>query len=175
MSDERTKLLSAYVDLRDSLLRFLLRRTGSREIAEDLTQETWLRLAQAGALPAVSNPRAYVFRTAVNLAADHGRHQRLLPLAEDSEAALDQAVDPQPSPERIALSRAELQRLQQLVETLPPRCRAVFLLARFENLTYAEIGLRLNMSPKTAFSHMVRALALLQRDMAGSGTSGSEK
>ena len=64
MSDERAKILSAYVELRDALQRFLLRRTGSRETAEDLTQETWLRLAGAATVPAIANPRAYIFRTA---------------------------------------------------------------------------------------------------------------
>lgn len=163
MSDERAKILSAYVELRDALQRFLLRRTGSRETAEDLTQETWLRLAGATAVPAIANPRAYIFRTAANLAIDHGRRQAVLPVAENGDDILAATADPAPSPERAALSRAELARLAAVIEMLPPRARDVFVLARFDGLTYAEIGARLGISPKTAFSHMTRALLLIDQ------------
>jgi len=49
---------------------------------------------------------------------------------------------------------------------MPPRAREVFMLARFEGLSYVEIGQRLDISPKTVFSHMVSALERLrsQRD-----------
>lgn len=166
MSDERAKILSAYVELREALQRFLLRRTGSRETAEDLTQETWLRLAGTATVPAIDNPRAYIFRTAANLATDHGRRQKVLPMAESGEVLLAAAADPAPSPERAALSRAELARLATVIDGLPPRARDVFVLARFDGLTYAEIGARLGISPKTAFSHMTRALLLIDRAMA---------
>lgn len=93
MADDRSRILVAFIDLRETLTRFLARRTGSAETAEDLAQETWLRLAQTDALPAVSNMRAYIFRTAANLATDHGRRQRYLPAVENPHGAIAVIAD----------------------------------------------------------------------------------
>ena len=68
---------------------------------------------------------------------------------------------PGPHAEQVVLTRQELAILQQAVDELPPRCREVFVLARLEGPTYAQIGTRLGISPKTAFSHTVKALAHL--------------
>lgn len=67
------------------------------------------------------------------------------------------------------IGRQELERLQMLVDALPPRCRDVFLLSRIEGLTFVEIGQRLHISPKTAFGHMVTALEKLKTGMTPPG------
>ena len=48
---------------------------------------------------------------------------------------------------------------------MPAPCREIFLLVRVEGLTYVQIGERLGISPKTAYSRMVRALDLLKLGM----------
>lgn len=149
------------------LVRFLSRRVACRETAADLAQEAFLRMLRLAPAAEPRDTRAYLFRTAANLAIDHGRRQRILPRADDPEAALSVVEDPRPTPETVLMSRQELRQLQAAVESLPPRARQVFLLARVEGLTYAEIGARLGISPKTAFSHLVNALALLRTRMAG--------
>jgi RNA polymerase sigma-70 factor (ECF subfamily) len=162
MSCEREKLLSAFLEHRAALMRFLARRLGDATLAEDLTQETWLRAASGGGAAAIANPRSYLFRVAANLAIDHRRRvRRRGPEASPDAAAA--VADPAPSSEAVVLTREELRLLGAAIEGLPPRCRQVFLLARIEGLTYVEIGRRLGISPKTAFSHMVKALGLLQQ------------
>lgn len=154
------------------LLRFLVRRGASRETAADIVQESFERMLRTAPALDAGDGRAYLFRTAANLAADQGRRTRLAPLAGDGEAILSGVADPAPSPEASLLSRDELRRLAAAIDTLPPRARAVFLMARIDGLTFVEIGRRLGISPKTAFSHLTHALELLRARMAGPDGNG---
>ncbi len=169
MTTIRNILLAAFSEHQDSLKRFLARRLGNVTLAEDLAQETWLRAANAAA-PAdgtttLENPRAYLFRIAANLALDHQRHVNR---GVEIEAGpdFDSVADRTPSPEHVALHRSEFARLQRVVEGLTPRCRAVFILAKFEERTYAEIAETLGISRNTVITHMVTALAAIEREMA---------
>jgi RNA polymerase sigma-70 factor (ECF subfamily) len=49
---------------------------------------------------------------------------------------------------------------------LSPRCREVFMLGKFEGLSLAEIAARLNISRNTVVTHMVNALAAIEREMS---------
>lgn len=159
------RLLAIFGEQREALLRFLLRRVGNASLAEDLTQETGLRALGAGAAASIENPRAYLFRIASNLALDHQRHRRQGVELEDAEALGRAVPDRAPSPEAVALHRGELARLLAAVQELPPRCREVFVLAKFDGLSYAEIARRLGISRNTVITHMVAALKRLEREM----------
>jgi RNA polymerase sigma-70 factor (ECF subfamily) len=166
MADERHRLLSSFSEHREALLRFLQRRLNNFALAEDLTQETWLRAAGMRNAAPIDNPRGFLFRIASNLALDHQRHvgHRIeLPV---SPAITEAVADRQPSPESVTLHRSEMARLLQIVEGLSPRCREVFLLGKLEGLGLAEIGARLGISRNTVVTHMVNALAAIEREMA---------
>ena len=60
------------------------------------------------------------------------------------------------------LSKELQQQITEAINAMPPQCRTVFELSRFENLTYAEIASQLNISIKTVDKHMVKALKLLR-------------
>lgn len=164
MFKDREKLLYAFTEQRAALTRFLARRLGCAALAEDLAQETWLRLA-GRETAGIGNPRAYLFRIASNLAFDHQRHAGLGVEVEADAATVDAIADPKPTPEAEALQRSELARLLREVDNLPPRCREVFMLAKFEELSYAEIASRLGIAKNTVMVHMVKALATLERCM----------
>jgi len=165
MADDH-RLLSSFAEHRSALLRFLRRRLGNAALAEDLTQETWLRAANARGAAAIDNPRGYLFSIASNLALDHQRHVghrvELQAVAEVVEAVADH----QPSPENVVLYRSEFARLLRVVDQLSPRCREVFVLGKFEGLSLAEISQRLGISRNTVVTHMVHALAAIEREMA---------
>ena len=159
-------MLQSFVEHRDALLRFLTRRLDNAALAEDLIQETWLRAANlAPGAAAIDNPRSYLFRIATNLVLDHQRRVGYGIELQASETVVATVADTQPSPEQTALHRSELARLLQVIDDLPPRCREVFLLCRFEGLSHAEIAERLNISRSTVVSHVVNALAALEREM----------
>lgn len=143
------------------LKRFLQRRGVSTDTAADLTQDTFLRLLVGTPSAPIGNARAYLFRTANNLSIDLARRQRLLPLIDDAEAVFGSLADESPSAERVVMSRQELAILQRALDEVPDGPRDVFL-ARLDGLTFDEIGRRLGIPTRTAFSRMVKVLAHLK-------------
>lgn len=141
------------------LQRFFRRRVNSPETAADLTQETFLRLLRAGPAATLRDPKAYLFRTARNLVIDHHRSAKDRHSSPVADAEWRALRDPHPSPEATVLSREELDVVRQAIADLPPRGREVFLLHKFEGLSYAEIAGRLGIAKNTVVVHMVRSLA----------------
>jgi RNA polymerase sigma-70 factor (ECF subfamily) len=170
MSKAHDKLLSIFTEQREALTRFLTRRLGSATLAEDLTQETWVRAASGG-VATLTNPAGYLFRIASNLALDHLRHVGQGIEVQVDEKAAASVPDPAPWPEAVALHRGELNRLLRAVEGLSPRCREVFVLVKLDGLSYGEVAHRLGISKNTVMVHMVKALSTLEREM-GASTEG---
>lgn len=154
------------------LLRFLARRLACRHTAEDLLQETYLRCLEKPP-EALENPRAYLYRVAGNLAVDHfRRHNRrseheALDLDEEGLEIADAGQDV----ETMVFSRQQVEQLKQAVEELSPRCREVFILHKFEHLSYAEVAAKLGISESTVVKHMVAALAHCRRRVLGDGVT----
>ena len=125
------------------------RRYGHQD-AEDIIQETWLRLASAVSLSQIHHPKAFLLRIAANLALTRGRRRKLALRAETMAAS---------TRDRIEADQAENLTLAQIVFGLPEPLRDVFLLSRIDGLTNAQIADRLGVSPKTVEWRMTRALA----------------
>lgn len=147
---------------RTELTSFLRRRVSSPEVAADLTQEAFLALWTARPDKPVVDGRAYLFRTAANLAINHNRRERILHFVADPDAAFDVLADDAPSPERVVLSRQELGIIYRTLCEFSPTQRAVFMLSRLDGKTFVEIGRLLDIPPQTAFGHMSRMLARMQ-------------
>jgi RNA polymerase sigma-70 factor (ECF subfamily) len=139
---------------------YLTQKLGNTETAADLTQETFLRIAEySDNNPAavINHQRAYLYRTAYNLAADHldrHRHEKTSPLS-DNELAM--VADHSPSPEQVVGSRDELALVRAAVLELPRRTQRIFELTRLEGLTYREAARRLNLSESTVQKHLAKA------------------
>jgi RNA polymerase sigma factor (sigma-70 family) len=162
----KSGLESLFLNCQADLQRFFRRRVSSSEIAADLTQETFLRLLRINAEATLQDPRAYLFRTANNLVIDHyktSKDRHHAPIAEREWQALR---DPAQSAESLVLTREELDVVRQAIDELPPRGREVFVLHKFEGLSYAEIAVRLGIAKNTVVVHMVRSLAHCKRRLA---------
>lgn len=166
MKTEREQLLMAYTEHRDALLGYLIRQFGSVSLAEDIAQETWLRLASRTLAEHIGNPRAYLFRIATNIGTDHQRHHGMGIEVQADDELIEQVPAPGVDPARSVQFHDELQRLLQTVDELPPRCREVFILCRVEGFSHGEIAERLGISKSTVVSQMVKALARLEQVMA---------
>jgi RNA polymerase sigma-70 factor (ECF subfamily) len=148
------------------LVRYLTRRLGDRDWAEEVAQETFLRaLRQEG----IEHERAWLFAVATNLVRDEARKdaRRRRHLALLAEQHREDAVEPEPT----NLERAqEAAMARRAVESLAERDRLA-LLMREEGLDYGEIAEALGLSPGsvgTTLSRARRRLAevyeTLQRD-----------
>jgi len=144
------------------LARYFGARVRGGADVEDLVQEVFLRLARRGEAEAIESLEGYVFVIANSVLTDAFRRDgRRIPRG----GASDQLA-PTPdhrSPERIYLAREEIALVERGLRELPEKTRFVFVLNRYEELTYAQIAGRLGVSVSAVEKHMMRALAHLTR------------
>jgi RNA polymerase sigma-70 factor (ECF subfamily) len=158
-------LKALYLAHREEIQEYLDRRLRCKETAADLTQDTFIKLSEQMGRTRIENFRAYLFSSARNLFIDHKRrqeHRKSEPLDTPEVNNLGQNT---PTLEQAAIARQQLAALNDVIQNMPGPCREVFLMVRVEGLTYADIGERLGISPKTAYSRMVKALELLKIGM----------
>lgn len=141
----------------------LRNKTGSPDLAADLIQDTFIRFKKTlETSSSVGNIRAYLFRIARNLLIDHHRKTQSQNTESVDGMELDNLHHPTDNPARLLEHQERLMNIQKAIDRLPARSREVFLMARVQGMSFVEIGASLGISPKTAFSHMTRALVTLK-------------
>jgi len=160
MPDPRHDALARlFVESHRALRRYVRRLVGSREAAEDIVQEAFLRTCRHG--DRVETPRALLFSAARNLAVDARRRARVMRTDSVSDLdllgslAVSTAGD---TPETRALADERSRLLKAAIERLPPQCRAAFALRVFHGCSYQEIAERQAISIKTVEKHIARGL-----------------
>jgi RNA polymerase sigma-19 factor, ECF subfamily len=152
-------LATAFVDVRRELVGFLSRRLLCRATAEDIAHDVYVRLSSSGIT--IQHPRQLIFKTAANLASNHGRNERLRAQIRHDVLSHQLSEQEECTPERAAIARDTLMRLAHELSRWPARTREVFLLNRGDGLTYREIVERLGVGSTTVERHMVSALCRL--------------
>jgi RNA polymerase sigma factor (sigma-70 family) len=114
---------------------------------DDLVQESYLRLWRARIRGPIVSPKSYLFVTARNLALNRLRH--LGYDRESGETGLSTVLDDAPAiPEKVSREQ-EFGILARALQSLPERCREVFVLRRIHGLSQKEIAARMGISEKT--------------------------
>jgi RNA polymerase sigma-70 factor (ECF subfamily) len=157
-----------YRSYREPLVSFLRQRVPEESIAADITHTVFARLANGVAIRSIRDARQYLFRAARNQLADYYRASR----TEESESAENYAADPTVHdvgealcPEQEAIRRDKLDRLRAIIDAMPKKRRAVFLLARFREWTDTEIAAHMGMTPAAVRQHVSRAMRDCQVEM----------
>ena len=136
----------------------------SRELAEDIVSEVFCKFWKNKSYESVtSSYRYYLFRSVRNESLNYLR-QRFLQ-DEGIEAAEAQPSPLDHNPVHVTQYEEVSARVEQIVETLPPQCRRVFILNRFEGYKYREVADELGMSIKTVETHMSKALAAMREGL----------
>lgn len=156
--ESSTRLLAAFEGQYSELLRFLVRRTGDPQRAEDVAQEAWLKVAGGVPEAAVRNPRAYLFRVAANLATDRQRQERRHAQRRAEEAAAHALPDPLACPERRNAARERLAALDEALASLPDNARRALLMSRVEGIGFAGIAAELGVSESMVAKYIAQAL-----------------
>lgn len=165
---DMTQVIRRY---RPVLMRYFVRHLRQQEDAEDMTQEVLARFVQhsKGDVAGVDNVEAYLLRMASNALRD--RHRRERARHADAHVPIETILPfwgrEEPSSERVYEDRAHLQRFLQALDELPPRCHQVFLLQRYDGLTYSAIAKRLGISVSAVEKNMMRALLHLDAKLGG--------
>ncbi len=149
----------------EELRRVMFRRCGCLETAADIVQETYQRMFSGDLWQQADNPRALMHRIAANLATDYERRRNVRNLYIDNDDSHETVlqVSDGVDPEQISLARERLDRLVAAIDKLPPKCRNVFVLRKFEELSHAEIAERVGISRNMVEKHLRNALLALQQ------------
>jgi RNA polymerase sigma-70 factor (ECF subfamily) len=148
-----------------ALLSFLRQRLRIAHDADDVAQESYIRMMQYDGSREIRSPSSMLFRIAINVANDLGRAE-LARRASDQRSLDDlELVSELPSAEREMGARQELELLKGVIARLSPKCRRVFLLSRARLMTYPEIALHCGISLKMVEKHISRALAICAKEL----------
>ncbi len=142
-------------------LRSLLRRKGqSRDDADDLIQEAFLRLHIYCQDEEVQHQEAFLTRTVLNLAVDtHRKSHRDLYSEEPIESL--SLIDIRPTPDEDFALAERLTRVAAVLDELGPRTREIFLMHRVEGVGCAQIATRFGISLSAVEKHIARAVLAL--------------
>jgi RNA polymerase sigma-70 factor (ECF subfamily) len=133
---------------------------------DDIVQESYAKLSALPDVGHILNPRAYFFQTARSILYQQARRARIVRI--DTVAELDSLniLDDGPNPEEAVSRFRELERLKAMIDTLPEKCRRVFVLRKIENIPQREIARKLGISENTVETHINRGLQLLLKAWA---------
>lgn len=143
-----------------SVYSFLRRAAGNATLAEDLTQEAFLRvLRYRSSFNHRHEFKPWLFRIARNLLTDHFSDR-----AREDQLGYEthQYSDGRPSPRRILEGKDQLERVEAAVSALSAEQRNALLLARFHEFSYREIGDILGCSEGAVKARVFRALQTIQ-------------
>ncbi|MFG1472850.1 sigma-70 family RNA polymerase sigma factor [Xanthobacter agilis] len=163
----RTFLLSAFTGHYDALVRRVTRRLGNSAAASDVVQDTFLRVYATSANAEIASPAAYLFRVADNLAIDHMRQEAARARVIAADPDQEDVPSREASPERALDYKQRLEVLNAAIAELPPKCREVFLLHKYDGLSHSEIGERLGITRSMVEKHVMKALAHFRDRLAG--------
>ncbi len=168
---------------RQSVFNFILRYVGHRQRAEDLLQETWLKIVRnsAGYTP-TAKFTTWVFTVARNLCVDNARKEQFRktsassksldsPLSDDDERTLGDLVGDEgaEAPDRGADNAKVRVVLEGALRSLPDEQREVFVLREYQGISFKEIGLVVGTNENTAKSRMRYALEGLRKKLIEAG------
>jgi RNA polymerase sigma-70 factor (ECF subfamily) len=152
-----------------SIYNFIYRITNSLEEAEDITQETFLKLwKNLEKYNQEENFKAWLFAIARNTTIDWLRKKKNIKFSdfeseEDENKFENSLVDKTPLPNELAVKSEQKQKLDRVLNKLPIIYREVLLLHYYEDLTFDEIGKVLNKPLNTVKSQHRRALVAIKK------------
>lgn len=154
--------------LRGAIRGFVLSRVNDPALADDITQETLLRLTQwFHTLRDAERLEAWVFQIARNGVADHFRAvKESEPFDEETHALTSEP----PAHQALAVEDEKLRQavatyIRSVVEDLPEPYRGALQVTEFEGLSQVELAERIGLSVSAAKSRVQRARAMLREEM----------
>jgi RNA polymerase sigma-70 factor (ECF subfamily) len=143
-----------------------MQKTGDRDTAHELVQDSFINLYKhKSSAPEIKSVRAYLYVILKNNILNHYRKESARKKYQEYLAVHTSPLD---HSTELTIESRELERqLNDEIEKLPPKCRAVFKLSRKEHLSNKEIASRLGISENTVEQHMRKAIRDLRSSLGG--------
>ncbi|MGC3943227.1 MAG: RNA polymerase sigma-70 factor [Chryseolinea sp.] len=130
--------------------------------AEDIVQSVFMKLwEKRDSLEIRQSVRSYLFRAVYNQCLNHIEHRAVKSRyqAYSQLEAVEASSEPDPFPDELD------QKIRVAVDNLPPQCKKIFMMSRYDGLRYPEISSRLNISVNTIQNQICKALRLLRTEL----------
>jgi RNA polymerase sigma-70 factor (ECF subfamily) len=146
---------------RNALVRFLSRKLGSVDDAQEIAQDAFMRIHGLENADNIDNARAFLFQVASNMAIDQLRRRSLhARYVEDEGERLRDDSEPQSpaSPEELVDAREQVRLVYQAIDRMPFRPRQALMLHRVKGLSYNEIAREMGVSVSSVEKYILEAL-----------------
>jgi len=152
-----------------ALVGYLTARLRSEQEAREIAQESYVRLLQLHKSGTLSLFRAYLFKTATNLAIDRLRRRTVRDRVEsvDLFEELNEPGVEAANPESVAIAEEQTLQLMQFLQELPQKCQEVFRLHRLEELGQHEVALKLRLSERMVRRYITYAMVYCRLRLIG--------
>lgn len=156
-------LQTLYQDHRKWLRSWIIKQLGSVTDAEDIVQDTFLRLVLSpDALKKMHQPKAFLATTSRRIIIDRFRRQQLEQAYLEELAQLADEADHHLSPEHLHEVLQALESISRVLDKLPEKNRTAFLLHYLQGYSHAQIAAQLNTTPRMIYKYLTKALILCQ-------------
>jgi RNA polymerase sigma-70 factor (ECF subfamily) len=165
-----TQLVEAHSE---KIIALAWRMVGARDVAEDIAQEAFIRLFKSlSSFRGESSVGTWLYRTVTRLAIDHLRREQLRRKIfffrnndPDQIDPVELAVAPSASPHELLQAQQTGDRMQKVLNALPPRQKAIFVLRQMEGLQLKEIAILLGLQEGTVKAHLHRAVTQFRKEL----------
>ena len=143
------------------LVGYLRSRLGSEQEAKEVAQEAYVRVLQLHEPGAPGLLRAYLFKTAANLAVDRLRHRRVRQRSEEQPQIFEELNATRgelDDPAEQLLAREQADQLLRFLQELPIKCQQVMNLHRFEGISQRDVAVRLGISERMVRRYVTYAM-----------------
>jgi RNA polymerase sigma-70 factor, ECF subfamily len=148
--------------------RYLRRITARSSVAEDLSQETFLRAYRAyRALPEDANVRAWLFAIATNLFRNHVRSEKRRSTFQAAVVFATRSEAGESGPDGESAYRETRTLIEEVVARLPVKQQTAFVLRKIHELDYETIARTLDCSADSARAHVFQALRKIRQSLNG--------
>lgn len=163
--DKRAFWARMFVKHQSALNGFFRRRVAHPWDAQDLAQEVYLRLLRIDSREdhEIENPEAYLYTVASNLVKEHGVMQKRTAADVDISAVLPELETPEGSAEAEAERDYRRKWVTEMLDRLPPRCKAVMIMQYRDQMSYAQIARELGVSTHMVKKYVMKALSLCRK------------
>jgi RNA polymerase sigma factor (sigma-70 family) len=152
----------------EAAVRAWLRRWTSRDQdIDDVIQEAYCRLAAMDDVTHVTNGRAYMFQTTRNIVLEQVRRSKIVRIDNVTDIGSLSVLDEAPPMDQVVAGARELQRVEQLIEKLPLKCRQIFVLRRIHGVSQREIAQMLGVTQAVVEKQAARGLRLIMKGLEG--------
>jgi|SRR6185312_10518311 len=160
-SEVRAWFVREVLPLEAVLTAFLQHNWRNAAEIADLRQDVYERVCEAAYRQIPDNAKQFVFRIARNLLINRVRREQVVPIEAVADLDLLDVAIETPGPDRTAIARDELRRLQSALDRLPARAREAFVFGRVHGLSGREIAARMGITEAAVSIHLDNAIRIL--------------